>query len=143
MTKNYKLQTKSWRLLGNKRKRDIENSTQYAYQEIENDALQPTERLTSETLGNLTERFYQAYQQDKLTKHDTLEDQYMSIIHSKHWKAVDLKAYLTEIYKDNTEGKNKIKSAKRGTGSASLENMLISYWKSNSISCDSLSKLNI
>mgnify|MGYP000418605390 CR=1 FL=1 len=89
MTQSDKIEIQSSRTLCNKRKRDTEHNTHYAFKEMQENALRPDERLTSYTLGNITERFCEAYQQNKLTIHDTLDDQYMSIIHSKHWKAVD------------------------------------------------------
>ena len=88
-------------------------ATRYAYTEMEDNARNSTERLSANTLGNLTKRYYDAYENNKTTIHDTLDDMYNKIITDKKWNIQVIKKYLQDIYKEQQESINKINNTKK------------------------------
>ena len=116
-----------------KTKKDILKATRYAYTEMEDNARNSTERLSANTLGNLTKRYYDAYENNKTTIHDTLDDMYNKIITDKKWNIQVIKKYLQDIYKEQQESINKINNTKK---KKELTSLLITFWKENSISVE-------
>lgn len=108
-------------------------ATRYAYTEMEDNARNSTERLSANTLGNLTKRYYDAYENNKTTIHDTLDDMYNKIITDKKWNIQVIKKYLQDIYKEQQESINKINNTKK---KKELTSLLITFWKENSISVE-------
>lgn len=131
MMQNEYIEIKSCRELQGigKTKKDILKATRYAYKEMEDNARNSTERLSANTLGNLTKRYYDAYENNKTTKHDTLDDMYNKIITDKKWNIQVIKKYLQDIYKEQQESINKINKKE-------LTSLLITFWKENSISVE-------